>query len=291
MVDNLELARFAYMTYLQRWKYCLGAFGNVATPNFINNRCNQYAWNYKQKVKGLIYAGSHIVCDCYGIQKACNWGNDKGQGRYAVNGQPDYNVYADFYAAGTKRGELATIPRVIGTAVVLMETGGDCTHIGFVVDCSAADYREWLVVDCNGATMGSRLAKIKDVGYWTHWSQSQFIRWRDTSTRSVLNGTNTAANNSASMPTPSTPKRWSLNELAKYPCEIIASDANSVTVKFNIAGKSVGDLVSIKAGAKWINGVNVPDWVLQRQYKIAAVKDSRYLLEGVNSWIDGSYCI
>lgn len=165
MPTNLELALAAERMYREGWAYVLGTFGNRITDSLIDYKCKQYATNQRHRalIEGM---KGRIAVDCYGIVKALVMGNMDGQGRYKR--ELDRNEQGAFDAAKSK-GTLGTLPRQVG--VMLWRRG----HTGVIVDVSAEDPQDWVMIDAYGTPVGLRRLRIRDWPQWTHWYRDTYI--------------------------------------------------------------------------------------------------------------------
>lgn len=164
-MNNQDLAQVAELAYARGDKYVLGAFGNRCTDAFIDAKLRQYESNRRNE-RYLVRDRNVIAWDCYGLVKGALWGNANGAGRY-VKAQ-DRNDQGAWDAA-TDKGLIDTIPRMVG--IVVWRKG----HVGVVVDVSATDWRDWVVVDAYGQRVGLRRLTIRQDGRWTHWLKDTYI--------------------------------------------------------------------------------------------------------------------
>lgn len=168
MKNNLDFARFCEAAYQRNDQYILGAFGNRITESFINQKCNQYRYNADNRAILMKHIGK-IAHDCYGLLKAFVWDNENGEGHYNINGCPDRNE-ASAYAKATSKGTIQTIPREKGIAVY--KDG----HVGFVVDCSAPSYQDWIVIEVYTIPVGMYRRTLKSGG-WTDWFKDTYLTY------------------------------------------------------------------------------------------------------------------
>ena len=166
MKTNLEFVAFLEKAYSRGDRYILGGFGNILSAGFIDSKCRQYQYNAENRSVLLQYIG-RVAHDCYGLLKAFVWGNTDGQGNYIAS--QDRNETGAKNAAQEK-GMLSTIPRLPGIAV--WKTG----HVGFVVDSSAADYRDWIVIENYGIQTGMLRRPLREGG-WTDWFKDTYIQY------------------------------------------------------------------------------------------------------------------
>lgn len=159
MINNKELAVRALQSYERKDQYVLGAFGNRSTRDFIDYKRRQYKYNARVG-SAIVVDPNRIAVDCIGLIKMATWDNMEGQGLYRPS--EDWNTEMAFNRA-TEKGTLDRIPRMVG--IVVHKPG----HVGVVVDVSAEDYRDWLVVDAYGAYVDLRLTTIGKAGIWKDW--------------------------------------------------------------------------------------------------------------------------
>ena len=171
MKSNLDFVQFCETAYKRNDQYILGAFGNRITESFINQKCNQYSYNADNRAILMTHIGK-VAHDCYGLLKAFVWDNQNGEGHYAINGCADRNEYMAF-AKATSKGSIATIPRKKG--VVVYKNG----HVGFVVDCSAPSYQDWIVIEVYSIPAGMYRRTLKEGG-WTDWFKDTYLEYRAT---------------------------------------------------------------------------------------------------------------
>jgi len=166
MKTNFDFVSFLERSFVRGDRYILGGFGNILSAGFIDSKCRQYSYNAENRSVLLQYIG-RVAHDCYGILKAFVWGNTEGQGNYVAS--QDRNETGAKNAAQEK-GMISTIPRLPGIAV--WKTG----HVGFVVDCSAADYRDWIVIENYGIQTGMLRRPLREGG-WTDWFKDTYIQY------------------------------------------------------------------------------------------------------------------
>ena len=147
MKTNVELVEFAKKALKENWGYCLGSFGNILTPSFLNQKLKQGygvgAYNTRHKA----YLNNYInkrVSDS-GLVKAFIWWNN-GQVKYVAS--QDRNQEGAYNAAKEK-GTLKTIPEIPG--LVLWMKG----HAGIYIGNGE-------FIECVGAPIGMRKGKIQN---------------------------------------------------------------------------------------------------------------------------------
>ena len=178
MKNNIGFVQFLERAYSRGDRYILGGFGNVLTSSFIEAKCRQYAYNANNKALLMQYIG-RVAHDCYGLLKAYIWGNEDGQGIYVASQDRNETMAKN---AATDKGALVTIPRKLGACV--WKDG----HVGFVVDCSQADYRDWIVIENYSIPQAMLRRPLRDGG-WTDWYLDTFIDYsEDTATHTIVPG-------------------------------------------------------------------------------------------------------
>ena len=171
MKSNIDFVRFCETAYQRGDWYILGGFGNVLTASFIESKARQYIYNANNKTILTSKIGK-IAHDCYGLLKAFVWDNENGEGHYNINGCADRNE-ASAYTQAVSKGKLDTIPREKGIAVY--KNG----HVGFVVDCSAPSYQDWIVIEVYSIPVGMYRRTLKEGG-WTDWFKDTYLEYRAT---------------------------------------------------------------------------------------------------------------
>lgn len=159
-INNKELAVRAMASYERGDQYILGAFGNRSTRGFVEYKKKQYSYN-RRVGSAIVVDPAVIAVDCIGLIKMATWDNMNGQGNYYPS--EDWNTEMAYRQATVKGTSLKDIPRMVG--VVVHKPG----HVGVVVDVSAEDPRDWLVVDAYGAYVDLRLTTIGKAGIWKDW--------------------------------------------------------------------------------------------------------------------------
>lgn len=168
MPNNLDYVAFLERIYRRGDCYILGGFGNTLTPTFIDAKCRQYLYNMQNKATLIANMGK-VAHDCYGMLKSFLWGNEDGGGRY--NAAQDRNETMALNAA-TEKGDLASIQKMLGVAVWKTD------HVGFVVDCTPADYRNWIVIECYSIPRGI-LRRTLAEGGWMKWFKDTFLEYKN----------------------------------------------------------------------------------------------------------------
>lgn len=169
-MNNYQLAQVAEKAYKRGDQYILGAFGNFSTSSFVNYKCKQYASNERNR-KYIEVNPDRIAWDCYGLIKGAVWGNENGAGKY--NPTQDRNDQGA-WEASKEKGPLnndSPIPRMVG--LIVWKKG----HVGIVVNVSAPDWKDWVVVDAYGQRDDLRRMTIREAGIWTHWFKDTFIEY------------------------------------------------------------------------------------------------------------------
>lgn len=168
MHTNLELVAFAKKALAENWGYCLGSFGNILTPAFLNAKLKQGygvgAYNSKHQayLKRFI---DRRVTDCYGLVKGFVWWNN-GNVRYIAS--QDRNQEGAYNAAREK-GPISNIPEIPG--LVLWMRGHAGVYIG-----------NGEFIECVGAPVGMRKGRIANGrvvsgSRFTHWFKDTYITY------------------------------------------------------------------------------------------------------------------
>lgn len=163
---NLGFVTFLLLAFSRGDEYILGGFGNLLTEAFIDQKCKQYPYNAQNKATLMKNIGK-VSYDCYGLLKAYLWDNQNGEGNY-VKTQDRNETTA--YNAAAEKGDLATIPKRKGIAVWKPD------HVGFVVECSAADPKKWLVVEAYNIQTGL-LKRTLAEGGWEKWFKDTYLEY------------------------------------------------------------------------------------------------------------------
>lgn len=183
MFTNIGLVAHAKKALNENWGYCLGAFGNVLTENFLEQKCKQdggvgsYNTSHKDYLKKFM---SNRVSDCYGLVKSYLWWNG---GNVKYNAVQDRNQEGAFNAA-EEWGILSTIPETPG--LVLWMKGHAGVYIG------GGEF-----IECVGAPTGIRKGKIIDGqvtsgSRFTHWFRDTYITYEvgSSTVKLCIDGTN-----------------------------------------------------------------------------------------------------
>lgn len=162
------LVQFVETAFAEKWGYCLGTFGNILTPNLLDQKMKQGygvgAYNTRHVAYLRTFLGKR-VSDCYGLVKAFVWWD-------GVN--PKYNAKQDrnqegAYKAATEKGPLNTMPEIPG--IILWMRGHAGVYIG-----------NGEFIECVGAPVGMRKGLIKGGRVvagspFTHWFKDTYIEY------------------------------------------------------------------------------------------------------------------
>ena len=174
MKTNIELVEFAKKALVENWGYALGAFGNILTPSFLNQKLSQGGGVGAYNTRHRSYLNTYInkrVTDCYGLVKACVWwNNDSVNPTYNKNRLMDRNQEGAYNAAKEK-GPLNTIPEIPG--LILWMKG----HAGIYIGNGE-------FIECVGAPIGMRKGKIVNGritsgSKFTHWFKDTYINYAE----------------------------------------------------------------------------------------------------------------
>lgn len=168
MHTNLELVAFAKKALAENWGYCLGSFGNILTPVFLNAKLKQDygvgAYNSKHQAYLKRFINKRVT-DCYGLVKGFVWWNN-GNVRYIAS--QDRNQEGAYNAAREK-GPISNIPEIPG--LVLWMRGHAGVYIG-----------NGEFIECVGAPVGMRKGRIANGrvvsgSRFTHWFKDTYITY------------------------------------------------------------------------------------------------------------------
>lgn len=165
---NIELVEFAKKALQENWGYCLGSFGNILTPSFLQQKLNQGGGVGEYNTRYKAYLNTYLnkrVSDCYGLVKAFLWWNG-GQVKYIANQDRNQEMA---YTAAKEKGPLKTIPEIPG--LILWMKG----HAGIYVGNGE-------FIECVGAPVGMRKGKIQggkvtSGSKFTHWFKDTYIEY------------------------------------------------------------------------------------------------------------------
>ena len=170
MNTNIDLSNHAKMALAENWRYALGGYGRVITPQLVDALCVQGGgvgtYNTKHRAY-LLSAVGNRCSDCYGLLKSLIWWNG---GNVKYDAAQDRNQEMA-YAAATVKGTLASMPEISGLVLWMKGHAGIYTGDGEFIECT-------------GAPVGMRKGKITNgkvtVGSkFTHWFKDTYIRYPD----------------------------------------------------------------------------------------------------------------
>lgn len=173
---NIGLVEFAKRTVAEgNWVYLMGSIGNYLTPDFLTQKVkmNQHNWYTNDKVDAIeatMATGKQYRCvDCVGLIKCYYW-NDYRQGN-ASGYKASTDVGADYmYRIATEKGNIDTIPEILGLAVWMPGHIGVYIGNGKVIESTPnkkyAKYEHNLGGPCETDLAGRG---------WTHWLKVPFI--------------------------------------------------------------------------------------------------------------------
>lgn len=168
---NLGLVEHAKMALNENWGYCLGAFGNVLTSTFLNQKLTQGSGVGTYNTKHKAYLQKFMnkrVSDCIGLVKSYLWWNG---GNIKYNSAQDRNT-GMAYNAAKEKGVLKTMPEIPG--LILYMQG----HVGVYIGNGE-------FIECAGAPTGMRKGKISNGvvtsgSRFTHWFKDIEINYTQT---------------------------------------------------------------------------------------------------------------
>lgn len=174
-MNNTDLVKFVKKALAENWGYCLGTFGQVLTPNLLNQKMKQGGGVGTYNTRRQAYMRKFVnkrVTDCYGLVKGFIWWNN-GNVRY--NASQDRNQEMA-YRSATKKGIISTMPEIPG--LVLYMKGHAGVYIG-----------NGEFIECVGAPVGMRKGRISggrvvSGSRFTHWCQDTYINYGSASTPS-----------------------------------------------------------------------------------------------------------
>lgn len=170
MGSNKELVEFAEKALKENWGYCLGSFGNILTPSFLQQKLGQGYGVGVYNTRHKAYLNKFInkrVTDCYGLLKAFIWWN-KGTVKYIAS--QDRNQEGA-YTAAKEKGPISTMPEIPG--LILWQKGHAGVYIG-----------NGEFIECVGAPVGMRKGKIQNGkivsgSKFTHWFKDTYITYEE----------------------------------------------------------------------------------------------------------------
>ncbi|MCL2665700.1 MAG: hypothetical protein FWE82_08810 [Defluviitaleaceae bacterium] len=198
-MTNRGLVRYAQEALREGWGYCLGAFGNTLTQQFLEQKCRQYPYNEARREYLSRFLGNRVT-DCYGLVKGYVW-SAGAEPVYNRAGLTDRNQETAFNAAAEK-GTLATLPEIPGVILWMKGHAGVYTGGGEFIECCGppAGMRKGTIKN-GAAASGSK---------FTHWFFDTYIvyesepkifvhaaasywaaeSWRKATQKGVFDGTN-----------------------------------------------------------------------------------------------------
>lgn len=168
MSSNTDLVLFVKKALNEKWGYCLGSFGNILTPSFLDQKLKQGhgvgAYNTRHKAYLQTYLNKR-VSDCYGLVKGFLWWNG-GNVKYSPT--QDRNQEGA-YRAAKEKGPLSNMPEMLG--LILWMPG----HAGIYIGNGE-------FIECVGAPVGMRKGMIRNGrvttgSKFTHWFKDSYIRY------------------------------------------------------------------------------------------------------------------
>lgn len=174
MKTNKELVKFVQKALKEKWGYCLGSYGNILTPKFLEAKMSQgygvgaYNTRHRRYLQGFL---NKRVSDCYGLVKGFVWWQDDNTSpKYNFGGMLDRNQEGA-YAAAKEKGPLNTLPEIPG--VILWMKGHAGVYIG-----------NGEFIECVGAPVGMRLGRVANGritsgSKFTHWFKDTYITYEE----------------------------------------------------------------------------------------------------------------
>lgn len=162
--NNLDLVKWAQMTYDNKWGYVWGSHGNVLTANELKRLEKTFGSHVTDKEE---YIKSHWLgrrtSDCVGLIKGYGWYDEtSGTIKYGTNGMKDVTADGMFNAA-VEKGPISTMPDIPGIAV--WHQG----HIGVYIG-------NGYVIHAANTYDGVIKTPITSSG-WTHWLKVPYINY------------------------------------------------------------------------------------------------------------------
>lgn len=155
---NIGLVKHALKALAEGWVYWYGTYGKKCTKDVYNSKRNQYPEHYTDdrtaKYNQHIAEG-RTCADCIGLMKSYMWLDEEtGKLGYGKNGFGDKSAN-DMYASAKVKGDIKTIPEVVGLG--LHKDG----HVGVYIG-------DGWVIEERGFAYGCVKTRLKDRN-WLHW--------------------------------------------------------------------------------------------------------------------------
>lgn len=163
---NTGLVEFALkqVGYAHYW---FGCYGQLGTNALWSAKSKVYPQHYTAKRKEIMKKRGDIgkpVCDCSGLIKWYLMLTDKGE-NFPPQYNSKYDISADgFYNKATEKGDIKTIPEIVGLAV---QRKG---HIGIYIGNGK-------VVEAKGFDYGVVITDLKGSSF-THWLKIPYITYK-----------------------------------------------------------------------------------------------------------------
>ena len=162
--NSTDLAAWAMHAYRANWGYVWGSYGEVLSKSQFNAKLSQYpaeVGSHKEFIQEN-WIGRRCA-DCVGLIKGYGWLDAQSQEIvYGSNGMPDVSANDMFYNA-VEKGDISTMPEIIGLAV--WQHG----HIGIYVG-------DGDVIEARGTEYGVVKTRLFNGG-WTHWLKIPYISY------------------------------------------------------------------------------------------------------------------
>lgn len=157
--NNIGLA--AYATAQLGRPYWFGCFGQTASPALLVAKRSQYPRQYTASDFPRQYGKR--VHDCVGLIKGYMWSDGPdGKPSYASNGFPDISANT-LLSRCVERGDIKTIPEVVGVCVFMSGHVGVYIGGGYVIEARGHAY----------GVVKTRLAARP----WRQWGKIPFIQY------------------------------------------------------------------------------------------------------------------
>ena len=167
MYKSERLAEFVKEKTKIKSAYMWGDYGRTITESTISQKARQYPSRYPAARQELLrsYIGKgYAGCDCVGLYKWFLWTDGGTKSAITYNSATDRSV-SGMYNAATERGDISTLPEIVG--VILYMNG----HMGVYIGNGEA-------VECTLSSYGDGIVKSKVEGRgWTHWLKMPEIEY------------------------------------------------------------------------------------------------------------------
>lgn len=168
-MTNKQLVEFAKSRLNIKTAYMWGAFGNLITESFIQQKARQYPKYYSEARQALLrsYIGKNYYgCDCAGLIKWFLW-TDGGAHGIRYNASQDKGTEGMYNSAKVK-GKIADMPETPGLIVYMKGHVGVYIGNGEVVECT---------LGANGDGCVKTKLKARKDKQWTNYFEHEDIQY------------------------------------------------------------------------------------------------------------------